>query len=149
VDRFLADEAATERLGAVLALGCPAGAVVYLRGELGAGKTTLVRGYRGVVKSPTYTLVETYGLPAGTVYHWDLYRLRVPEELAEVGARDYFDGQASCLVEWPERAGEELPRADLDVLLSYSGQGRRARLEAASETGRDILRRLEQNDNQE
>jgi tRNA threonylcarbamoyladenosine biosynthesis protein TsaE len=153
VQRFLEDEVATERLGATLAALCPPGTVVYLRGDLGAGKTTLVRGFvrslghRGTVKSPTYTLVEIYGLSGRTVYHWDLYRVRTPRELDDIGVRDYFDGRSTFLVEWPERGGAALPPADLDILLSYFEHGRRVRLEACSEKGTRIVDQAGENDN--
>jgi tRNA threonylcarbamoyladenosine biosynthesis protein TsaE len=155
VERFLEDEAATEGLGAALAGLCPPGTVLYLHGDLGTGKTTLVRGFvcalghRGAAKSPTYTLVEAYRLSGRTVHHWDLYRLRAAQELAEVGVRDYLDGEAIWLVEWPERGGSELPPPDLDILLSYWKHGRRARLEARSEKGRLVLREAGGNDNPE
>lgn len=89
--------------------------VVFLEGELGAGKTTFVRkllqamGYQGKVKSPTYTLVESYDLPQGSVYHFDLYRLRNPEELHALGVQEYFS-EGLCLIEWPERAASLLPQ---------------------------------------
>jgi tRNA threonylcarbamoyladenosine biosynthesis protein TsaE len=128
IELLLTSEQETLILGEWLARHCPPGIVVYLRGELGVGKTTLVRGflrglgYQGTVKSPTFTLVEPYDLGNGRrVYHFDLYRMVAPEELDYMGARDYFDGQATCLVEWPERGGDELPPADLIVALAYTG----------------------------
>src|SRR3989338_11198428 len=93
-------------------------AVVYLQGELGAGKTTFARGllrawgYRGIVKSPSYTLVESYALNAIMVHHFDLYRLRSPHELHEMGFGDYFTSNALVLIEWPERGGELVPKAN-------------------------------------
>ena len=137
------DEVAMLDLGAQLAEGLYPGVVVYLNGDLGMGKTTLARGilralgHEGAVKSPTYTLVEPYALASGQLYHFDLYRLGDPEELEFMGIRDYFDGAARVLVEWPECGRGALPPADLVVTIEPEGAGRRleitARGEAASE----------------
>lgn len=133
----LADEDATLALGADLARRLKPGACVYLRGDLGAGKTTLVRGllqalgHRGAVKSPTYTLVEPYETGGVPIYHFDLYRLGDPEELEMIGIRDYFDGRALCLLEWPERGRGMIPAPDLTVTLAVEGRGRHANLEWA------------------
>lgn len=133
----LDDEAATLALGAELAHRLTPGACVYLRGDLGAGKTTLVRGllqalgHRGAVKSPTYTLVEPYETGGVPIYHFDLYRLGDPEELEMIGIRDYFDGRALCLLEWPERGRGMIPAPDLTVTLAVEGRGRHAKLEWA------------------
>lgn len=143
---MLPDSAATEALGAALAQ-CAGrhGVVVFLLGDLGAGKTTLVRGYLrylghgGAVKSPTYTLVEPYDLAGLRVYHFDLYRLGEPEELEFLGIRDYFTGEAQCLIEWPERGAGVLAAPDLQLELSYHPAGRQARLQALSERGRQVL----------
>ena len=142
----LGDAAATESLGAALAR-CAAedGLLLFLHGDLGAGKTTLVRGYLhglghgGAVKSPTYTLVETYALAGRTVYHFDLYRLGEAEELEFLGIRDYLAGSAQCLVEWPERGAGVLPTADLALTLDYRAAGRLARLQAGTERGETLL----------
>jgi tRNA threonylcarbamoyladenosine biosynthesis protein TsaE len=131
--RFLADEAATESLGAELAARVPVG-VVWLEGDLGAGKTTLVRGWlralghAGAVKSPTYTIVEPYQFGDTPVYHFDLYRLSDAEELEMIGGRDYFDPDALCLVEWPQRGGAALPSPTLVVTLQPADGGRRVTL---------------------
>jgi tRNA threonylcarbamoyladenosine biosynthesis protein TsaE len=128
---FLPDEAATLAFAARLGYCLRPGMVVFLHGELGAGKTTLVRGYlravgyTGTVKSPTYTLVEEYSLPTGyTVYHFDLYRLADPEELEWMGIRDYFRADALCFVEWPEQGRPFLPRPNLEIFLEPQEGGR-------------------------
>ena len=119
--------------------------MLHLRGELGAGKTTLVRGllralgHTGRVKSPTYTLVEPYELSSLHFYHFDFYRLKNQEEWQQAGFREYFGATALCAVEWPERAGERLPPPDLEITLGFEGSGRRARLEARSVAGEDWL----------
>lgn len=134
---FLADEQATLDLGAALASRLSAGQCVYLSGDLGAGKTTLVRGllralgHGGSVKSPTYTLVEPYEVGGVHIYHFDLYRLGDPEELEMIGIRDYFDGHALCVLEWPERGSGVIPTPDLTVTLAVEKQGRYAKLEWA------------------
>ncbi len=135
VDEWLADAAATESLGARLAGQIKPGAVVYLNGDLGAGKTTLVRGFiralghKGPVKSPTYTLVETYPLAADHfVHHLDLYRLADPGELEWIGIRDLATDNAICLIEWPEQGAGMLPPADWSITLLPEGGGRKATL---------------------
>lgn len=125
---------AQERLGAALARACPRPLVVFLEGDLGAGKTTLARGFlralghSGAVRSPTFTLLEPYDFPAGPVFHLDLYRLADPDELAYLGLRDLLGPAAILLVEWPERGAGELPEPDLRVLIEHLGAGRRVRL---------------------
>ncbi len=132
--RHIRDEEAMLALGAELAKRFPNGGLITLHGELGAGKTTLVRGllhsqgYSGVVKSPTYTLVEPYQLNGRDIYHFDLYRLADPEELEYMGIRDYLRPDSLCLVEWPEKAGGILPKADLQVFIRYAGTERQAEL---------------------
>lgn len=145
----LPDEAATLQFGQQLAQQLlhkdKGGCVVYLHGELGAGKTTLVRGilqgmgHHGRVKSPTYTLVETYQLHEKLVCHFDLYRLADPEELEYMGIRDYFSGTAIVLVEWPERGGDLLPAADVDINLAYLDHGRSVVCKAGTQKGKECI----------
>lgn len=135
---LLADSDATELFGALLARCSTPGTVIYLSGDLGAGKTTLVRGFlhalghRGAVKSPTYTLMEPYEVEGRRVYHFDLYRLGDPEELEYLGIRDYFDGDSLSLVEWPEQGAGILPSPSLEVHLEYRHEGRLLTIRAAS-----------------
>lgn len=132
----LPDTAHTEQLGRELARLGPAPAVIYLSGELGAGKTTFSRGFiqacghAGAVKSPTYTLIEPYDLPGGKVFHLDLYRLNDPAELEFLGLPDLIAQGGVCLIEWPERGGQELPLPDLTIVLKHANGARRASLTA-------------------
>lgn len=118
-------------LGAKLAQKSKSGDVIYLIGELGAGKTTLVRGFlrslghKGKVKSPTYTLVEPYEIVGKKIYHFDLYRLLDPEELEHIGIRDYFTDKSICLIEWPERAYNMLPSANIICTIEIIELGRK------------------------
>lgn len=141
----LADEAATLAFGARLARELAPGLTFYLEGDLGAGKTTLVRGllralgHGGRVKSPTYTLAETYSLPAFELYHFDLYRLHDPREWLDAGFRDVSGGQAVSLIEWPEKAAGWLPPPDVVVRLRIDDDSRDAECEAASPRGARYL----------
>ncbi len=145
IERSLQDFTDTESLGAALARSVPWTApqalTVFLQGELGAGKTTLVRGLlralgvEGTVQSPTYTLLECYETPAGRVLHLDLYRLAGDAEVASLGLRDELNPGVLLLIEWPERAVVALPPADLCIELSLAAAGRIARLEDASALG--------------
>jgi tRNA threonylcarbamoyladenosine biosynthesis protein TsaE len=145
----LPDVAATEALGHALAASLPLQAVVYLEGDLGAGKTTLSRallralGVHGAVRSPTYTLIERYPVAAGEVVHLDLYRIADPEELQFLGLDDLHASARLWLVEWPERGRGALPRADLVIRLASAGAGRHAEFHAHSPLGREWLAALE------
>jgi len=141
----LPDEAATLQLGARLAGGARPGRVLHLRGDLGSGKTTLVRGllrelgWSGRVKSPTYTLVEVYPLSRLNLYHFDFYRFEDRTEWLNSGFRDYFNPDSVCVVEWPERAGDLLGPPDLEIRLDFDGSGRSVSLAARSPAGQDWL----------
>jgi tRNA threonylcarbamoyladenosine biosynthesis protein TsaE len=130
----LADAAATDALGARLAPVLAGGGLVLLSGELGAGKTTLVRallrtlGHQGTVRSPTYALVESYRIGALEVRHLDLYRIADAGELEFLGLREWLQPGYLVLVEWPERAAGALPPADLTIALTHAGDGRRVEL---------------------
>lgn len=143
---YLDDDAATLQLGAKLARGLRPGLIVYLKGELGTGKTTLVRGvlralgYAGSVKSPTYALVEDYDVSSLYLHHFDFYRLKDPAEYIEAGFRDMFGGESVCLVEWPEKAHGVLPSADLRIVLEHRGSGRLVQLQALTAAGIACLR---------
>ncbi|MEE9448328.1 MAG: tRNA (adenosine(37)-N6)-threonylcarbamoyltransferase complex ATPase subunit type 1 TsaE [Arenicellales bacterium] len=117
-----------------LAPNIKAGQVVFLEGDLGAGKTTLVKGllaawgYAGVVTSPTFTLLESYDLADFSAHHFDLYRMESAEELEMIGARDLFNTSSICLLEWPQKAAGFLPQPDLTIVIEYVDQGRVVRL---------------------
>ena len=148
----LEDAEATALLGRSLAGAFPGAAEraagLYLEGDLGAGKTTCVRGLlgalgvSGLIRSPTYTLVETYRAGALLCVHVDLYRLTGAADVDDLGLRDYLAPGTLLLVEWPQRGAAALPSADLELDLGFAEHGRRARLRAASELGRQWLRNL-------
>ena len=143
----LADAEATARFAEALAASAPLPTVVHLHGDLGAGKSTLARawlralGVQGAIRSPTYTLVERYPLASGEALHLDLYRIGDGAELEFLGLDDV--DAALWLIEWPERAGDALPLADLRVALSIEGQGRRCELRPGTAAGQTWLNRLQ------
>jgi tRNA threonylcarbamoyladenosine biosynthesis protein TsaE len=134
--------------GACLSKAVGDKALIFLRGDLGAGKTTLVRGFlqarghQGNVKSPTYTLIEPYELPGGLCYHLDLYRLGDGEELEYLGLREMLAEQAVLLVEWPQRGHGWLPPPDLQVEIEHAGESRIVHLSASTQEGEKILSRI-------
>ncbi|WP_395479741.1 tRNA (adenosine(37)-N6)-threonylcarbamoyltransferase complex ATPase subunit type 1 TsaE [Candidatus Curculioniphilus buchneri] len=144
----LSNKQATSTLGSVLATTCQQSCVIYLYGDLGVGKTTFCRGflytlgYIGHVKSPTYTLIESYILLNWTVYHFDLYRLVDAIELELIGIRDYFNKTSLCLIEWPQHGIGLLPTADISLTFHYQTNGRIAEIEAFTTTGVNLLARL-------
>jgi tRNA threonylcarbamoyladenosine biosynthesis protein TsaE len=152
ITAYLPDESATQALGAALARALAPGLVIYLEGDLGAGKTALTRamlhaaGHKGAVKSPTYTLSEPYRIELDgqtvNLIHYDLYRMSSAEEFLDAGFREDFDGNNICVVEWPEKGAPVLPPPDVQILLSVSGLGRTVELQALSELGLLCLERL-------
>ncbi|MCW9698430.1 MULTISPECIES: tRNA (adenosine(37)-N6)-threonylcarbamoyltransferase complex ATPase subunit type 1 TsaE [unclassified Avibacterium] len=154
-NQYIPDEITMCRFGAKLmqiASNIPTdnGIIIYLNGDLGAGKTTLSRGmiqglgYSGKVKSPTYTLVEEYHLTEKSIYHFDLYRLSDPEELEFMGIRDYFNAQSICLIEWSEKGRGLLPPADLIINIDYVDDARNVALLPNSREGKQILQLMKQ-----
>lgn len=140
-------------LGAALARAGLRRGAVYLAGELGTGKTTLVRGFlraagvNGTVRSPTFTLVEEYRIGAMTVHHYDLYRLSGPEELEFLGLRDHLAEDSLCFFEWPERGAGVLPEPRLEIRLEHTGSGpsadlRRVRCIGSESDARELLERV-------
>jgi len=156
VSGYLDDERQTVAFGEAVAAAAAAvltessqrqGLVVFLLGDLGAGKTTFCRGvlkgfgHNGAVKSPTYTLVEPYEL-SSVIYHFDLYRLGDPEELEYMGIRDYFDAGSLCLIEWPSKGRGFLPQEDLQLQINAQEPGRSYQLQAFSEAGQKVIQCL-------
>lgn len=145
---YLADDGATVAFGRALGNACESGAIIYLQGDLGAGKTTLSRGvmryfgHEGAVKSPTYTLVEPYILERKSIYHFDLYRLADPEELEYLGMRDAFSPDNICLLEWPSKGQGFLPKADLVVSISTVEKARKLAWEGKTDKGIEQAKKL-------
>ena len=148
----------TVDLASDIAQLCSARTVIYLFGDLGAGKTTFCQGfikslgYSGRVKSPTYTLVEPYRVTAGTtdninkdkdIFHFDLYRLADPEELEFIGIRDYFDTNGICLIEWPQKGEGLLAPADLTITIEFVESERCFKLQSGSNYGVQLIKQLE------
>ena len=151
--QYLPDEVTMRRFAKhlaqiVMAQASPRAVVIYLHGDLGAGKTTFTRGmiqglgFAGNVKSPTYTLVEEYQIADKAIYHFDLYRLASPEELEYMGIRDYFSQNCICLIEWAEKGEGILPEADLLVNIDYYDDDRNITLIAQNSVGEHILTQL-------
>lgn len=132
---YLADEEAMMTYAETLLPMIEPGQVIYFEGNLGAGKTTIIRallkllGHTGPVNSPTYTLIESYQLPICNVHHFDLYRLESSDELEAIGARDLLDGKSICLIEWPYRAQGLVPDPDIQVTIEHLIVGRRVSLQ--------------------
>ena len=144
IEKDVYGEESMESLGATVSSALKSGAVVYLEGDLGMGKTTLVRGilrglgYIGPVKSPTYTIVEPYELSGLEAFHFDLYRVSDAEELEFIGIRDYFSEDSLCLIEWAEMGRGILPEADLIITLGLIRQGRHVTIEGITEKGQAV-----------
>ena len=142
---WLPDEAATLAFGASLAGSLHAPLVIYLNGSLGAGKTTFARGllkglgYTGTVKSPTYAIVESYGLPQCTVHHFDLYRFAEPEEWHDAGLDDLTGAGCICLIEWAEKGGSNVPAADICLDFTAKDNGRCCTVRPATARGESVL----------
>ncbi len=144
----LKDESETLRLAESMASHLFPGMNLYLKGELGSGKTTFVRGvlrglgYQDKVKSPTYTLVEPYSLEKFTIYHFDLYRFKDETEWDDAGFREYFNNTSICLVEWPEKVGHILPKPDISIELSHTAYGRHLHLISYTSIGTECLKAI-------
>jgi tRNA threonylcarbamoyladenosine biosynthesis protein TsaE len=149
VELTVTGEVEQEEVGRCLAMNCTPPCIVYLVGDLGAGKTTLARGflrgvgYQGRVKSPTYTLLEPYEIGAVSCYHFDLYRLSDAEELEYLGIEDLLTSNAYMLIEWPENGEGGLPSPDLVVKIHHVGVGRHIQFIGVSEKGREILQEIQ------
>ncbi len=145
---IIANEMNMLRYGESLAVASEPGAIIFLKGELGAGKTTLARGFlrglgfEGRVKSPTYALVESYELKSGSVFHFDLYRIQSPRELDDMGIQDYFLSSSILLIEWPERGEGFLPSPDVICELAIFDNSRDVKSVAHSLRGERMMERF-------
>lgn len=134
MQQLIASSQEMEDLGASLVKNLRAPAIVYLRGELGTGKTTLVRGalralgHHGLVKSPTFTIVESYSLAQLDIHHFDLYRISDPEELDFIGIREYFSDSSICFFEWPDQGGSVIPAPTIEIQISHAGDQRKVKI---------------------
>ena len=143
----------TEAFGCLLLEVLPEKCLVFLSGQLGAGKTSLVRGllrgagFEGTVRSPTYSLVEEYRLSQITIYHFDLYRLKDPEELEWMGMSDYLNDKALCLIEWPEMGDGFLPQADVKLSMNVVGDWRELQIDVSDQNLKNTLEVLWKNNN--
>ena len=142
----LKDESETLQFAEGMARQLTPGMTIFLKGELGAGKTTWVRGllrglgFKDKVKSPTYTLVEPYHFDFFSIYHFDLYRFKDENEWDDAGFREYFNKKSICLVEWPEKAGQVLPKPDIEITLSHQAHGRHIDLISFTMVGAQCLK---------
>lgn len=145
VSRALANEADSEHFATQLAQCIFFPLTLTFSGEIGTGKTTIIRtlirtlGISSAIKSPTFSLVESYTLNDGNIHHFDLYRLNHEEELEYLGFRDYFSKHSMCCIEWPEHAGKSLPNVDIRFNLSIKGAGRELQMQAMSAAGEKII----------
>ncbi|PCJ50334.1 MAG: tRNA (adenosine(37)-N6)-threonylcarbamoyltransferase complex ATPase subunit type 1 TsaE [Gammaproteobacteria bacterium] len=150
IELTLPTEQATHDLGALIAKHLQTPSICYLEGDLGVGKTRLVRaiiqslGHKGTVKSPTYTLVEPYQFTDFTAYHFDLYRLSDPEELDYLGIRDYFDEHSLVFIEWPDKGKGWIAAPDVEIILEFKDSGRTCLLQSHSLVGDKLLKNLKQ-----
>ncbi len=146
---FLNDENDTVTFGILLSKVVKPNTTIFLEGSLGVGKTTLTRGfvqelgYEGIVKSPTFTLVEEYTFKDFVVYHFDLYRLIAPEELEFMGVRDYFKPNSIRLIEWPSKGKGYIPEHDIRIYLEYVSVSRKITITSYSQQGDEELKALE------
>lgn len=137
-----------QALGSELAKLCSGGTIIHLEGELGVGKTTFARGFiqstghKGAVKSPTYTLVESYPFNNLTIHHFDLYRLYDAEELEFMGIRDYFSQQTVTLIEWPDKGEKLLPTPSLTIKIVYKNLEREVTLIPHTEITKSIIKKI-------
>jgi len=148
VSCYASSEEALQELGACFAPLAGSQLLLTLSGDLGAGKTTLVRGilrgtgYDGPVKSPTFSLVEPYELPSGNIFHFDLYRLNNAEELEFIGMREYLAAKALCVVEWPEKAANFLPIADIHITITRTEKGRKVMIRTQTVRGNELFQQV-------